>query len=166
MENTLGAQSAPKYTNRPSRRTAEDERDFIFCDPDQFPSEGILRFGSYDHLFGIQLEPINKSLEAGKLHAIIVGDYTAVRQMSSLYGDQLVTVFVFCAAKILKDRIFKDPSSHRATRWAHIQEELSTIYDHLDCVTHVVNNSGSLEHSFLQVRDIVSRYALDRGERD
>ena len=67
MEKAFGAESAPKYTTRPSRRTHEDERDFIFCDPDKFPSEGVLRFRSYGHLFGIQLEPINRSLEDGKL---------------------------------------------------------------------------------------------------
>jgi len=100
------------------------------------------------------------------MHALIVGDYTAVRQMALLYGDRLITVFVFCAANILKDRIFNEPSSHRPSRWVHIQEELSTIYDQLDCVNHIVNNSGSLEDSVLQIRDIVSLYSWTPEHRD
>ena len=76
-----------------------------------------------------------------------------------------MTIFVFCATNILKDRIFRDPSSHRATRWAHVQEELSTIYDQLDCVTHVVNNSGSW-NTPPQGAGHISRYTLGTGTGD
>ncbi len=158
MEQILGAQTAPKYTTRPSRHTEEDERDFIFCEPDHFPSEGVLRFPSYGHFFGIQLDAIEKSIQQGKIHVLIVGDYNAVRQLSSIYKDKLVTIFVFCEPKILEERIFKDPSSQRSTRWSLVREELSTIYDQLDCVNFVVNNSGSLEETFSQIHRIVSRF--------
>ena len=158
LEKSMGAQVAPKYTTRPSRGTEEDERDFIFCNEDQFPKDGVMRFPSYGHLFGIELEQIGESLRRGELHAIIVGDYAAVRQMSALYGDQLLVILVFCSSTVLKERIFRDVKSHRVSRWVLVQEELSGIYDNLDCVTNVVNNSGSFEHSCERVYDIVSRF--------
>src|SRR5438132_468919 len=58
---SIGAESAPKYTTRPSRHTTEDARDFIFCSREEFPTQGILAFESYGQLFGIQLEQIDNS---------------------------------------------------------------------------------------------------------
>jgi ribose 1,5-bisphosphokinase PhnN len=158
MEEALGAETVPKYTTRPSRNTKEDQRDFIFCKLPDLPKQGLLRFDSYGHAFGIRLDSIESTLHRGRIHAIVVGDYGAVRQLASMYRDQLSTIFVFCESSILKARMLKDPSSQRLDRWLLVQEEIGAIYNQLDCVNLVVDNSGSPDDTFLQVRKIVSPF--------
>src|SRR5947209_5203622 len=105
FESRLGAESAPKYTTRPSRNTEEDAQDFIYCSSDNFPTEAILVFESYGHMFGIQLDAIAESFRKGKSHVIIVGQSDDVKKLLSIYGDKVVVIFVFCDIPILRDRI-------------------------------------------------------------
>lgn len=163
MESMLGAQSTPKYTTRQSRGTPEDAHDFMFCTRDTFPTEGVLQFESYGDLFGVPLAPIDKSVHDGTLHALIIGDHVTIRELAARYGERMITVFVFCESKVLRERIFADPASQRVGRWALIQQELANIYDQLAGVRYVVDNSGSLEHGCQQMRDIVASCSAGSG---
>lgn len=161
IKERIGADSAPKYTTRPSRGTEEDAQDFIFCDRENFPGAGILRFESYGEWFGIQLDQIANSFKNGRSHITIVGDCSVASGLSSIYNVALVAIFVFCDSCVLKSRVFSDPSPHRAERWPQIREEMARMYDQLGCVEFVINNSGSMENTFLQVNRLLAM--LERG---
>lgn len=151
MERRFEVESAAKYTTRPSRDTEDDARDFIFCGPDEFPASGVLRFDSYGHIFGIQLDEIDSSLRRGKCHAVVVGDSDVATQLAARYLDRVVTILVYCEVSILNARLLADSSPHRAGRWPRIREEIEAIYGQLGCVEFVINNSESLASTFLQV---------------
>lgn len=155
LERSRGAESAPKYTTRPCRNTCEDKQDFIFCKIEDFPSVRVLGFESYGHLFGIQLEKIQQSLERGASHVTIVGQSETVIRLISLYPNVTVPIFVFCDLHILKKRILNDLS--RAQRWPQVREEIKNIYSQLGCMEFLINNSGSKADTFAQVERLLSR---------
>ncbi len=162
VKDKTGAESAPKYTTRPSLNTEEDAQDFIFCDREDFPDTGILRFESYGEWFGTQLDEITKSMKKGRSHVTTVGDCSVVSELSSIYNNDLVPIFVFCDASVLKSRVLSDPSLHRAQRWPQISSEMARIYDQIGCVEFVINNSGSLANTFLQVDRLLAMVERDR----
>ena len=150
MEDRLGAQCAPKYTTRPSRNTEADARDFVFCDAARFPATRILRFESYGHWFGIQLQEIDRSLDCGVCHVIVAGDSDVARRLSEIYGDQMVSIFIFCELSVLRARSF-GVGSDRVDRWSRVCNEVEAIYEQFGTVQFVVNNSGSIEDTLMQV---------------
>lgn len=154
---TVGAEAAPKYTTRPSRNTEEDRRSFIFCGTDGFPDTGILRFESYGHLFGIQLDEIASSLKRHISHVVIVDNCRVASQLASLYRDDMIPIFVFCQSRVLKRRVLDDLSSGRAKRWPQICREISQVYDHLGCAEFIIDNSGSRQSTLRQIERLVSR---------
>lgn len=156
LENKYAVETSPKFTTRPSRNTPEDERDFIFCTDSEFPTEGILAFKSYGHLFGIDLEAIHTSFHKERSHAVIVGNCDVKRQLIKLLKTvRVIGIFVYCDLAILENRIFSDSHPHRSSRWEAIRSEISHIYPDIGCVDFVIDNSKSLNNTFDQIDKIV-----------
>lgn len=155
LETNFNVETAPKYTNRPNRFTADDSRDFIFLEPSDFPTN-LLLFKSYDYFFGIQLNQIENSFDRRNSHAIIVGDCKVVNELVKIYENRTIPIFVYCDKVQLKERIFRDPSHHRVERWPKINEEISNIYDQLGSARFIVNNSGNMEDTFNQIDNIIN----------
>lgn len=149
----LGAESAPKFTTRASRGTPEDERDFIFCKGGSVPTSDVLVFESYGAVFAIQLSAIERSIARGKYHVITAGDCATVKQLSGYYPGRVVCVLIYCSAEVLHDRLIRSGSAARAARWPRVEEEIKEIYELLDCVHMVINNS----HSFTATHEQVDR---------
>jgi guanylate kinase len=160
LESRFGVESSPKYTTRPSRNTEEDARDFIHCTHSNFPTNNILVFESYGHLFGIQLNSIAESFRKGKAHVTIVGSSDTVLQLSAIYGDKVVVMFIFCDFMVLRDRIMASSDVLRTDRWVAICNEIDNIYHQLKCVDFVVNNSKSIDETFRQIDTIINRLTL------
>lgn len=155
LERRVPADSAPKYTTRPSRGTEEDANDFIFSAT--FPASGILRFESYGHAFGIQLDRIDASFRNSRSHVTIVGDCHVAAELVSRYGTAVVSILVFCESSVLQARAFADPLSARPARWPQVRGEMAAIYDTLRCIQHVINNTGPLEATLGQVDLLLAR---------
>ena len=157
FESRFAAESSPKYTTRPSRNTEEDARDFIHCVPPDFPKDGVLAFESYGHLFGIQLNAIAESFRKDRHHVTIVGSNDTAAKLLTIFGNRVVVIFVFCDFSVLKERIMVSADVHRSGRWAAISDEIDHIYQELECVDFVINNSKSFEATFNQIETIVYR---------
>jgi guanylate kinase len=153
-----GFDSAPKFTTRPSRGTADDVRDFIFCNSDTFPKSDILPFTSYGHLFGIQLGRIDDSLSRGQSHVLIVGDPAVIEPLIPRYRANLISVYVYCDEATLRKRVFESPDSSRHTRWPSIVSEMREIYGRLGNVHHIINSSKSTADSFKQTRTLLATW--------
>lgn len=154
LETELGFESAPKYTTRPSRGTAEDERDFIFCRKQQFPSSDVLLFDSYGAQFGIQLARIRASFQSRRPHVIVVGNRATVDELKILFPDSVRTVLVYAEQNVLMDRLRRGVT--RLTRLASVQRELDDIYGWLGSVDFILNNSGTIEETKESLRRIIS----------
>lgn len=151
LEERADAESAPKYTTRPSRGTPEDARDFIFCEPDEFPQEGVLCFESYGHLFGIQLTKIEESLRYGRSHVTAVGDCATASRLMALFQERSVCIFVYCSLPVLRKRMLADRTSRRIERYHLVRRELTRIYTQLGCVQVVIDNSHEELNTFSQI---------------
>ncbi|AVP96485.1 hypothetical protein C7S18_04415 [Ahniella affigens] len=127
--------TSPKFTNRPVSSNHDDSRDFIFCEDVDFPHIDVLEFESYGHRFGVQLQEVSKSLDAGRTHAIIVGSSAAVARFRELYGERVVSLLIYCDANELERRSRMD--SKRSKRWREIQVEIDGFYAQLGAVDFV-----------------------------
>lgn len=148
-------ETAKKFTTRPSRDTAEDIRDFIFCKTRQgFPSQDILTFESYNHYFGIQLNEVQSTIKSGKIHVLVVGDRTIVEELKRAFPEKVLTLLVYCEFDTLEERIAID--TLRLHRWPEIQQEIREIYNWLGCVDKIINNSRDIDGSILSIQSHIS----------
>jgi guanylate kinase len=152
LQLVFGAETAPKFTTRPSRGTAEDRADFIFCDKDIFPRDDVLPFVSYGYLFGIQLKPIEQSMSRSRDHVVVGGDPAVAEALSDMFPDRIVSIFIYCNKDVLKKRM---DDAGRSSRWPTVVEELHEIYASIGCVQYVVNNSHSLPSAHRQIDRVV-----------
>jgi guanylate kinase len=163
MESKWEMDTAPKYTTRPSRNTADDAKDFIFCSLDMVPSSGLLTFESYGSIFGVQLDKIALSLKRGKSHALILGDRGTLDRLSKIFGEKrVIGILIYCDSEELERRI---RASGRASRWDRISEELSTFYSQLRPVRFVVDNTADLSSTFERVDWLIGAFGAGRNER-
>jgi len=165
LESDFGFESAQKYTTRSHRGTAEEDRDFIFCNESEIPDNGVLRFSSYGAIFAIQLAKIDESLSRGQSHVLTVGGPTTVRALATRYPSLVNTVLLYCDVHVLRRRICgQSDDSARSNRWPAIQAEVGLIYDWLGCVNHVIDCSGPFSATALQIDRLLRQTAGHRHD--
>jgi len=156
-EEKFGFESAPKFTTRKSRETAQDKRDFIFCTSEEQMPENTLKFVSYGNVFAIQLDEVTASFRRGKNHVLVVGDKATVKKLKSLFPNRTQTVFVFCDRTILRARILNGLSHARVSRWQAIEEEINNVYDCLEVCDYVINSSHAVDETEVLLNQLFER---------
>ena len=153
----ISAAYCQKYTTRPSRNTADDERDFIFCTKEKIPTENVVTFESYGHTFAIPINFVDKQLIRGEHVAMVIGHYPTIQALREVYGEQLLCIFVYCQPELLRERIFGDVQMHRISRWTDIEAEIRDIYSQLACVDLVLDNSGEFSSTEYRLCRLLER---------
>ena len=139
--------SFPKYTTRPSRKTADDEKDFVFDHIELWPLEDLTIFESYGHQFGVQIAKIVDRLDSGVSVATVLGDRATIEKLKEQVAGRMLVIFVFCEEQELMHRLEFSEAGARRTRADAVKAELGSIYSQLGCVDLIVNNTKNLNHA-------------------